>query len=192
MTREDLEHLIRAASAITNEYDLVIIGSQSILGKYPNAPKGCLQSNEADLMVLGDLEKAERVADLIDGSIGECSPFMECYGYYAQGVVEGTAVLPKGWKERLVKIQNQNTNLKVGWCLDPLDLACSKLIASREKDIHFIKEMLKHDLINQAEFKKRLENMDLEASKIKQMQEKVDAMGSKLNPRSRPKTKASN
>jgi hypothetical protein len=32
MQGEDLEHLIRAAAAITNQYEFVIIGSQSILG----------------------------------------------------------------------------------------------------------------------------------------------------------------
>jgi hypothetical protein len=35
MKREHLEHLIRAASSIAGVTDLVIIGSQSILGSYP-------------------------------------------------------------------------------------------------------------------------------------------------------------
>ena len=30
MQRHELEHLIRAAAAITNEYEIMIIGSQSI------------------------------------------------------------------------------------------------------------------------------------------------------------------
>ena len=38
MTREQLEHLIRAASTITDDDELVIIGSQSILGQFPEAP----------------------------------------------------------------------------------------------------------------------------------------------------------
>ena len=29
MKRSDLEHVIRAAAAITNEYELVVVGSQS-------------------------------------------------------------------------------------------------------------------------------------------------------------------
>jgi hypothetical protein len=32
MTREELEHIIRASGDITNQYEFVIIGSQSILG----------------------------------------------------------------------------------------------------------------------------------------------------------------
>ena len=33
MNREDLEHIIRAAADVTNEYEFIIIGSQSILGQ---------------------------------------------------------------------------------------------------------------------------------------------------------------
>ncbi|MDZ7938202.1 MAG: hypothetical protein U5M53_07965 [Rhodoferax sp.] len=38
MRRIDLEHLIRACSEITQEYELVVIGSQAILGTHPNPP----------------------------------------------------------------------------------------------------------------------------------------------------------
>ncbi|WP_377155855.1 hypothetical protein ACFJIX_27515 [Roseateles sp. UC29_93] len=36
MTREQLEHIIRASAAITNQYDIMIFGSQAILGADPN------------------------------------------------------------------------------------------------------------------------------------------------------------
>jgi hypothetical protein len=32
MTREELEHIIRASADFTNQYEFVIIGSQSMLG----------------------------------------------------------------------------------------------------------------------------------------------------------------
>jgi hypothetical protein len=47
-------------------------------------------------------------SDLIDGSIGEGSPFHETFGYYAQGVGEKTATLPKGRGERLDRIRTEN------------------------------------------------------------------------------------
>ena len=54
-------------------------------------------------------------ADLIDGSIGEGSPFHQTFGYYAHGVAEETAVLPGGWwKERLVVLRNANTARRAG------------------------------------------------------------------------------
>ncbi len=38
MTRSELEHLIRASGAIADDDELIIIGSQSILAQFPEAP----------------------------------------------------------------------------------------------------------------------------------------------------------
>ena len=144
MQREDLEHLIRAAAAITNQYELVIIGSQSILGTYPDASDDLLYSQEADMYPLEN----PALSDLIDGAIGEDSPFHSRFGYYAQGVDDTTAVLPGGWRERLVRIQNANTDLKVGLCLEPHDLAASKLYAARPKDMDFVRSLIGQGLVD--------------------------------------------
>ena len=143
MRRHELEHLIRAAAAVTNEYEIVVIGSQSILASVPAPPPELMQSMEADCYPL----KQPELADLIDGAIGELSPFHERFGYYAQGVGPETAVLPAGWQDRLVKLQNENTDLKIGWCLEPHDLAAAKLVAGHEKDGPFVQTMLRHGLI---------------------------------------------
>jgi hypothetical protein len=82
MQKSQLEHLIRAAAEITNQYEFVVIGSQSILGSVDYPPPECLVSMEADIYPL----QAPELADLIDGSIGELSLFHERFGYYAQGV----------------------------------------------------------------------------------------------------------
>ncbi|HWP37371.1 MAG TPA: hypothetical protein VNL18_07435 [Gemmatimonadales bacterium] len=44
-----------------------------------------------------------RMAHLTDGSIGEASMFHATFGYDTQGVAETTAVLPQGWRDRLVR-----------------------------------------------------------------------------------------
>jgi hypothetical protein len=36
MTRSELEHLIRAAGSITQDNEIVVIGSQSVLGQFPH------------------------------------------------------------------------------------------------------------------------------------------------------------
>ena len=41
---------------------------------------------------------------MVDGAIGEPSPFHHTFGVYAQGVSIETAVLPPGWQHRLVVI----------------------------------------------------------------------------------------
>jgi hypothetical protein len=94
MTRSALEHLLRAAAAITNERHFVVIGSQAILGQFPQAPDALLVSIEPDLYPRDALQKS----DLIDGAIGELSAFHETFGYYAHGVDDTTAVLPDGWQ----------------------------------------------------------------------------------------------
>lgn len=93
---------------------------------------------------------------MIDGAIGEASPFHERFGYYAQGVGPDTAILPNDWQSRLVKLQNPNTDLKVGWCLELHDLAVSKLAAGREKDWPFVSTMLSHGLIQSDTLRERL------------------------------------
>jgi hypothetical protein len=50
--REQLEHLIRASSDITNEYEIMVVGSQSILGPIPNPPIEFKASMEADVYPL--------------------------------------------------------------------------------------------------------------------------------------------
>ena len=96
MDRAALEHVLRAASAIANEREFIVIGSQSVLGQFPNAPESLLVSMEVDVYPRHAPEKS----DLIDGAIGELSAFHATFGYYAHGVDETTATLPAGWEER--------------------------------------------------------------------------------------------
>ena len=145
MTRSELEHLIRAAGAIAEDSEIIVIGSQSILGQFPDAPRALLTSAEADVYPRHHPERA----DLIDGSIGEGSTFHETFGYYAQGVGEETATLPKGWKTRLVRISNANTAGTSGLCLEVHDLAVSKYVAGREKDLDFTRELARHGMTDE-------------------------------------------
>lgn len=152
MQRHELEHLIRAAGAITGADEIIVIGSQAILGAFPDAPASLLRSCEADVFTLRD----PKDADLIDGSIGEGSPFHETFGYYAQGVWLDTAVLPDGWIHRCIEIRNDNTRQVTARCLDPHDLAVSKLVAGREKDLEFLIEMIRNRLLDDATILQRI------------------------------------
>ncbi|MBS2040981.1 hypothetical protein JST97_38700 [bacterium] len=154
MTRAQLEHVLRAAGAIAQEDKLVIIGSQAILGAYPEAPPALTVSLEVDLYPLNSPNKA----DLIDGSIGERSPFHETFGYYAHGIGPETALLPYRWLSRVVEINNANTGGVTGLCLHPADLAVSKLLAGRTKDLEFVKTMLSAGLVQ----KEQIESLQTE------------------------------
>ena len=157
MKRSELEHVIRAAGSIANDASIVVIGSQSILGQFPDAPASLLVSAEADVFPLNHPEHS----DLIDGSIGEGSPFHELYGYYAQGVDERTATLPRGWRDRLVSISNANTLGITGLCLEVHDLAVSKYVAGREKDLEFTRELVEHGMVRRDTLMARARETDL-------------------------------
>jgi hypothetical protein len=163
MERQQLEHIIRAAAGITGADQFVIVGSQSVLGQFPNSPSELLVSVEADVFSLRDPSDS----DLIDGSIGEGSPFHQTFGYYAHGVSAETTVLPAGWRERLVPVHNANTGGGTGLCLEVHDLAVSKLVAGREKDLDFVAGLLRHRLAQLGIVQERLTMTALDADRLK-------------------------
>jgi len=171
MKRSELEHIIRACANIADDDEIIIIGSQSILGRYPDAPAELTISNEADVF---PRNKPERW-DLIDGSIGELSPFHQTFGYYAQGVEEETATLPAGWKERLVPIRNAATLGATGWCLDVHDLVISKYAAGREKDRRFNRAAAAHGLVDRAVLMERLKQLTVDTGLCDRIRAAIEA-----------------
>jgi hypothetical protein len=162
MNRSQLEHVLRAAGSVSSCREMIVIGSQALLGSYADAPADLMTSMEVDLYPLDAPEKA----DLIDGSIGELSPFHETFGYYAHGVGPETASLPAHWKTRLVRVETPNTAGTVGLCLSPVDLAISKLLAGREKDIEFVRGMLRAGLVTNAVIQTVLGELTLEHARL--------------------------
>ncbi len=147
--------MIRAAARIVSERDIVVIGSQAILGEHPNAPAPLRVSTEADVYPRAHPERAVE----IHGAIGEGSQFHETYGYYAHGVGPETAKAPAGWQQRLVPIHNANTDGATGWCLETHDLVLAKLAAGRQRDIDFARVAIAHQLVNVEVLLKRAEQM---------------------------------
>jgi hypothetical protein len=150
MTRHQLEHIIRASAGNADVKDVVIIGSQSILGTYPDAPDELTESME-----VFPKDAPER-SIVIEGAIGELSLFHSTFGYYAHGVDETTAILPTDWRDGLVKVDTPGTMGAVGWCLEPHDLAVSKLAAGREKDLAFVGTMIRKQLVTPEVIRQRL------------------------------------
>jgi hypothetical protein len=157
MRRDQLEHAIRTACQIIQEPEVIVVGSQAILGTYDESqlPAAATMSIEVDILPIADSnEETARLADLIEGVAGEFSPFEELHGFSIDGVDLDTAVLPDGWRDRLVKVQNANTAAPAGepcftgWCLDKEDLCVAKLIALREKDRNFVAALLDAGLVN--------------------------------------------
>lgn len=157
MRRDQLEHAIRTACQIIQQPAVIIVGSQAILGTYreDQLPNAATMSVEVDVLPIADTnEETAQLADKIEGVAGEWSPFEEQHGFSIDGVDLDTAVLPDGWRDRLVKVQNANTAAVrgeprfTGWCLDKEDLCVSKLCAFREKDRNFVAALLDADLVD--------------------------------------------
>jgi hypothetical protein len=150
---------------VTNQYEFVIVGSQSILGAVPNPPEVFTMSAEADIYPLG----APELSDLIDGAIGEGSHFHETHGFYAQGVGPETAQLPSGWLSRVHRVQSAATNDRVGYCLDLPDLFLSKAAAGRDKDRLFCIEMLRHSYVTEMQVVSLVADMPLNADQQRRL-----------------------
>lgn len=157
MKRSELEHAIRAAGDVAADTELIVIGSQAILGAFPDAHPDVTQSLEVDLYP----KNAPERSDLIDGAIGELSPFHDTHGFYVHGVGPETAVLPAGWARRLVRVRNVNTGGCTGWCLEPHDLAASKLAAGRERDYEFVRALLRHRYVEPAGLRGRIAKLPI-------------------------------
>ena len=135
-----------------------MIGSQAIHAAVDFEIAVAERSIEADISALEDADGSK--ADLIDGSIGELSPFQEAFGYYAQGVVPTTAILPRGWRKRLVPFKTPGTQGVTALCLEIHDLWISKAIAGREKDVEFCNGLSELKLVQSKTLRDRVKKVE--------------------------------
>jgi hypothetical protein len=145
MRYDQLEHAIRAACDVADDTELLIFGSQSILGSFPEAPESLRASIEVDIQPLNRPE----MADYIDGALGQESQFHQTHGFYVHGISIEAATLPEGWGDRTIAVSHiKRTRGHTGYCLEAHDLAASKLVAYREKDRVFVTVLLSEGLID--------------------------------------------
>jgi len=157
MRRDQLEHAIRTACQIIGRPEVIVVGSQAILGTFreDELPGQATMSSEIDILPIADSnEETAQLADRIEGVAGEFSPFEQLHGFSIDGVDLQTSALPEGWRDRLIKVQNANTVAAgggtqfTGWCLDKEDLCVAKLCAFREKDQNFVSALLGAGLVD--------------------------------------------
>jgi hypothetical protein len=155
VTREQFAHAVRAAGAILATEELLVIGSQALHASTAEPlPEEAARSVEVDIGALHD--PSAEMADLIDGSIGEASMFHGTFGYFAQGIDATTAILPDGWRDRLVRFETPSTNGVIAWCLEPHDLWVAKMIAGRPKDLEFGRAILERGFVRAEVLRRRV------------------------------------
>ena len=176
MNREQLEHVIRAASSVLGEDGVIIIGSQAILGTVPNGlPRAVTLSIEVDVMAIEDITGDKAL--LINGTIGELTRFHTTFGYYAEGVEDGVSRLPHGWRERLVKVETPATNNTTGWCLELHDLCVSKLIANRDRDLSYVRALLRSGHAKPDVLLERAATTEMSAAELARIDEFIASNG---------------
>ena len=154
MKRSQFEHVLRAAAQLCEEHEFIVIGASSLHGTSATLPPELEASEDVDLYPKERPEKSE----LITSEMGRQSPFDNEFKYRAEGVGPGVAHLPEGWESRLVKFTSPNVPGVTAHCLEVHDLAVSKLIAGRPKDIEFIESLAKHAMIQPDVIRQRLDH----------------------------------
>jgi hypothetical protein len=179
VTREQLAHVLRAVARISGERDVLIIGSQSILGSYPEdvLPARATGSMEVDMAFFADPDGAK--ADIVDVNLGEFSEFHNEFGYYPQGVSVSTGVFPVAWRDRLVVFQTPGTGQGRGLCLDPHDCILAKLVRFDEKDIDFAVALVKAGLISLDTLAERAPTLPAHLAVIDRIRNWINAMRSR-------------
>ena len=164
MDRAGWEHVIAAAAEVTGLDAFVVIGSQAILGPFPDAPAELLRSQEADIYPRDAPERA----DEIDGALGDGSPFALAYGYFAHGVGPQTATPPSGWQDRLIAVpvppRRGSARRPVAYCIEPHDLILAKCAAGRERDWEFADEAIRAGLVDVAVLLARVGDLPVDAA----------------------------
>jgi len=182
VTREELEHVIRAAADVVRD-DLIVIGSQAILGQYPDAPASLLVSQEADVFPRSDPAAAIE----IDGAIGDGSQFHDTWGYYAHGVGPETVTLPHGWQERLVPVRvpelPKGETHVTGWCIEAHDLILSKCVAGRERDWDYVEDAIAHELVRLDVLRARVLDLPVERGERVRVIDMLEGIVARLEKR---------
>ena len=145
-TIDDLKRAVRALATHFRTDTVVIIGSQSVLLEWPDAPLLMRTSGEIDAYPVNWLgweaeNPGEEASEEINALFGWGSMFHDAHGFYIDGVDANTATFPPGWQDRVIHLAVQMGVATVtAIAPSPEDLVISKLVRLDEKDIAYIKE----------------------------------------------------
>lgn len=149
MGRDKVDHVLRAAGALTHRNRFVLIGAAAIFAWREIVPPELSLTRDVDLFAL-DVpdDEADSIADELDGSLGQASQFDDTYGYYCDGVGPETAILPTDWRDRAKEYASPNTGGVTALVPHPDDIGLAKLCAGRPKDIDWLAAAARNALVD--------------------------------------------
>ncbi|ACI99983.1 DUF6036 family nucleotidyltransferase [Rhodospirillum centenum] len=145
-TRLDLERAVRALAVHFGTDRVFVIGSQSVLLGWPDAPFALRNSPEIDAYPAnaGEWLKTSGIeaSEEINALFGEGSQFHIAHGFYIDGVDETTAKLAPDWLDRAVVLDVDRPGGGRVRAIAPstVDIIVSKLHRLAEKDRTYIRE----------------------------------------------------
>lgn len=153
-----LQHMIRAAQALAEDRDILVLGSASLLASFPalGKPESLLASTyDADLY---PDPFDELTGTMLDEALGENRAYFQRHGYHAD-ILRGSVLstLPRGWRERLIPVPCCGA----ARALDPHDLAAVKLLVGRPKDLLLVRQLRAAGLLNSDVVRARCELLEL-------------------------------
>ncbi|HZR37935.1 MAG TPA: DUF6036 family nucleotidyltransferase [Nevskia sp.] len=151
MTLDQVFKLVERARALTHHRDIVVIGSNSVLGlaEHSEIPADMAMSMDLDSYLKDDPGRTGELAK----ELGEGSAFHEKEGFYLDVVSPKLPTLPEGWEGRLLPIER---NGSCAWFIDPDDAAISKYARGEPRDRRWIRAGLAAGLISMPKVQARL------------------------------------
>lgn len=148
MRRAQLEQLLRELHELTGWNEIEMVGSQCMHAATDHPPAEVLMSLECDVLV----EEGE-LSERIDERLGQGTEGNRRIGAFVDTVPASFPYLPQGWEDRARVL---DVGVLRARCLEPDDLAISKLAAGRLKDTETVAALIMEKLVDPAIVRARI------------------------------------
>ena len=147
MKQFEIEEALNSLWVLVREPNPIVIGSQSLHGKFPDVADDIMFSREVDVI----LPTKVRLGRWLNEVVGDDTPYSVDRGYYIDHVipVDGLPIFAAGWESRLIKkaVSLNSENQVLASFLSPEDLVICKLGAGRAKDFVFVEALVRRGLV---------------------------------------------
>jgi hypothetical protein len=175
LNRERVDHILRAAGVVTGKSRFVLIGSAAIAAWRSDIPEVMAVSRDVDLFAY-DTSDADEVADKLEGAMGQASQFDDTYGYYCDSVSNVTAVMPDDWETRAKLYSSPASGGVEALAPEANDIALSKAVAWRPKDIEWLRAAIAHRIVDVATMIARLPALPSRAGDIAALEARLRSL----------------
>lgn len=156
MNLVSLQHLVRSVRTLAEDCQVIVLGSASLLASFPELGDGSeplTATYDADLC---PQPFDETTALMIHESLGESGAFHLRHGYHVDVLRDSIfETLPPDWKERLVPVPGCDGAM----ALEPHDLAATKLLVGRPKDIALVRHLATTGRLSRITVEQRLDSI---------------------------------